>query len=185
MDISVSTKTSKLARQYRLRPQDLAFADLVAVGWEPEDAWAAAVREGVTWAKAARAKAIAALVNTENVQNRISDVRSVLRKNQVEAVKNATEKDRKAVVSDAMSKENMIYDLQTAIGKMAVGSKEWIDTKKMIIDVTRMKQDEVKDEEKTIHYFLPVNYPDGCENCLYCKCDSCKYKKQFSEEGRK
>lgn len=181
MDITVSPKASKLARQYKLRPQDLAFADLVAVGWEPEDAWAAAVREGVTWTKTARNKAIAELVNSENVQERIMNVQAVLRKNQVEAVKNATNKEKKSIVSEAMSKENMLYDLQTALTNMSIGSKEWLDTKKMIIDVTRMKQDEVKDDETTIHHFLPVRYPTGCQDCLYCRCDTCKYKKSYGE----
>ena len=161
MDIVVTPKTSKLARQYRLRPQDLAFADLVAVGWEPEDAWAAAVREGVTWTKTARKNAISELLNAENVNERIKDVQAVLRKNQVEAVRNATSKEKKDIVSEAMSKENMLFDLQTALSKMSIGSKEWLDTKKMIIDVTRMKQDEVKDDNTTVHHFLPVQYPTG------------------------
>ena len=181
MDITVSPKTSKLARQYRLKPQFLAFADLVAVGWEPEDAWAATVREGVTWTKTARNKAISDLVNSEYVQDRINDVRAVLRKNQVEAVRNATNKEKKDIVSEAMSKENMLYDLQTALTNMSIGSKEWLDTKKMIIDVTRMKQDEVKDDAKTIHHFLPMHYPTGCQDCLFSKCNTCKYKKSYKE----
>ena len=181
MDITVSSKTTKLTRQYRLRPQDLAFADLVAVGWEPEDAWAVAVREGVTWTKIARNNAINELLNSANVQERIQAVQAVLRKNQVAAVKNATNKEKKDVVSEAMSKENMLYDLQTALSNMSVGSKEWLDTKKMIIDVTRMKQDEVKDDETTIHHFLPVRYPTGCQDCLYSRCDTCKYKKSYGE----
>ncbi|MBR1449551.1 MAG: hypothetical protein IJ588_12500 [Prevotella sp.] len=183
MDITVSQKTAKLARQYRLRPQDLAFADLVAVGWEPEDAWAAAVREGVTWTKTARKQALSDLLNAENVQDRINDVKAVLRKNQIEAVKNASDKDKKAIVNNAMSKENMLYDLQTALESMTIGSKEWLDTKKMIIDVTRMKQDEVKDDNNTIHHFLPVHYPTGCQDCLYSRCDTCKYKKSYREDS--
>jgi len=181
MDIIVSQKTNRLARQYKLKPQELAFADLVAVGWEPEDAWAAAIREGITWTKTARAKAISELSEDERVKNRVDSVRAVLRKNQVEALRNVTNKERKDVVSEAMSKENMLYDLQTALTKMSIGSKEWLDTKKMIIDVTRMKQDEVKDDESTVHYFLPVQYPTGCQDCLYCRCDTCKYKKSYGE----
>lgn len=181
MDISVSPKAGKLARQYRVRPQDLAFADLVAVGWEPEDAWAAAVREGVTWTKTARNKAISDLVSSPNIQERIQAVQSVLRKNQVDAVRNATNKERKDIVNEAMSKENMLFDLQSALSQMTVGSKEWLDTKKMIIDVTRMKQDEIKDDETTVHHFLPVRYPTGCQDCLYSRCDTCKYKKSYKE----
>lgn len=182
MDIAVSAKASKLARQYGLRPQELAFADLVAVGWEPEDAWATAVREGVTWTKTARKKSIAELAAKETVQERIESVRAVLRKNQIEAVKSVSAKDKKTVVSEALSKENMLYDLQMALENLAIGSKEWLDTKKMIIDVTRMKQDEVKDDNQTIHHFLPVRYPTGCSDCLFQRCNTCKYKKAYNDE---
>lgn len=176
MDIIVSTKQQKLAKQYKLKPQELAFADLCAVGWEPEDAWNAAIREGLTWNKSARKEAIDKLFNSPYVQERIDSVKQVLRKQQIESVKNITNKERKEIVSEAMSKEAMIYDLQTALQNMTTGTKEWLDTKKLIVEVTRMKQDEVKDEERTVHYFLPVRYPTGCQDCLYSRCDTCKHK---------
>ena len=81
-----------------------------------------------------------------------------------------------------MSNENMLDDRQTAKQKMTVGTKEWLDTNKLIVDVTRMKQDEVVNEETTIHYFLPVQYPTGCQDCLYQRCDTCKYKKTYEEQ---
>lgn len=178
MDIVVSAKQQKLAKQYKLKSQELAFADLCAVGWEPEDAWNTAIREGMTWNKTSRKEAIAQLFNSPYVQERINDVKAVLRKEQIESVKNTSSKERKDIISQAMSKENMIYDLQTALMNMQQGSKEWLDTKKLLVEVTRMKQDEVKDEESTVHYYLPVRYPTGCQDCLYSKCDTCKYKKE-------
>jgi len=181
MDIIVSTKQQKLAKQYKLKPQELAFADLCAVGWEPEDAWNAAIREGLTWNKSARKEAIDRLINSSYVQDRISNVKQVLRKDQIESVKNTSNKERKEIVSEAMSKESMIFDLQSALANMTPGTKEWLDTKKLIVEVTRMKQDEVKDEERTVHYFLPVRYPTGCQDCLYSRCDTCKYKKEANK----
>lgn len=167
MDISVSPKTAKVVRQFKLRPQELAFADLVATGWEPEDAWNVAVREGMTWNKKARNEAISSLLNSPSVSERIDATKAVLRKNQIESVKNTASNERRKVVNDAMSKENMLFDLQTALGSKDIGSSEWIKIKQLIVDVTRMKQDEVKDEETTIHHFLPVAYPTSCEDCLF------------------
>ena len=166
MDIEVTSKTSKIARQYKLSPDQLAFADLLAVGWEPEDAWAVAIRKGIAWSKKARKDAIAELANDQAVKERIVEVQAVLRKNQIEAVKNTTNSERQNIINSAMSKEQMLFDLQEALMSMPRGSKEWLDTKKLIIDVTRMKQDEVKDDNNTIHHYLPVNYPVSCEYCL-------------------
>ena len=166
MDIEVSSKTTKLSRQYKLSPEQLAFADLCAVGWEPEDAWAVAIRKGVTWTKKARKDAITDLTNEPAVAERIADVKAILRKDQIEAVKKISSNDRQDIINSAMSKEQMLFDLQEALANLPRGSKEWIDIKKMIVDVTRMKQDEVKDDNNTIHHYLPVNYPVSCEYCL-------------------
>ena len=63
-----------------------------------------------------------------------------------------------------MSKETMLYKLQTAKSLKSKDSKEWIDINEMIIDVTRMKQDDVQTENNTIHHYLPVHYPTGCQD---------------------
>ena len=178
MDIEVTSKTSKTARQYKLSPEELAFADLLAVGWEPEDAWTVAIRKGVTWTKKARKDAIGQLAVEPAVKERITDVQAVLRKSQIEAVKKTTNNERQDLISSAMSKEQMLLDLQEAIMMLPTGSKEWIDLKKLVVDVTRMKQDEIKEEDNTVHYYLPVDYPESCEYCLRSKCDQCRYKKE-------
>lgn len=177
MDIAVSPKTSKEAKAAKLSPDQLAFADLVATGWPPEDAWAVAIRKGVTWKKSALKEEIEQLHLSPAVQERIESTRNVLSTRQKEAVEKATKSERDKVITRAMSKENMLFNLQTALDSMKVGSKEWIDTSKMIVDVTRMKQDEVKQDDETIHYFLPVAYPTGCQDCLYSRCEQCRYKK--------
>lgn len=182
MEIEVSTKAKKLARQYRLRPQDMAFADLIAVGWDAEDAWNVAVREGMAWNKSAKKEAIYQLQHSDYVSERIKATKAVLRKDQIESMKNVDKNDRKVIVNEAMSKESMLYDLQSALVNMDTGSKEWLDTKKLIIEVTRMKQDEVKDDTTTVHHFLPARYPTGCQDCLFSKCDECIYKKDYEQK---
>ena len=39
MDLDITSKTQKTARQFHINAEQLAFADLVAVGWPIEDAW--------------------------------------------------------------------------------------------------------------------------------------------------
>ena len=45
--------------------------------------------------------------------------------------------------------------------------------------IRRAHKDEVQTENTTIHHFLPVQYPTGCHDCLYQRCDSCKYKREY------
>lgn len=177
MEIELSAKTKKMARAAQLSCEQLAFADLCAIGWEPADAFILAFRKGGTWMKKALDAEVTKMLNAENVKARMDEVRKVLTERQKEAIKQTKKKERNAIVDIAMSKEQMLYDLQTAVAGMTPGSKEWLDTKKLIVDVTRMKQDEVAKDDSTIHYFLPVQYPTGCQDCLYSRCNECKYKK--------
>lgn len=181
MEFELSQKTDKFCKTYKLTAEQLAFADLCAVGWEPTDAFMVAFRKGATWRKRALKEEVDKLLASKPVKDRVAEVQHVLTERQKEAVRQTSKKDRNEVVDAAMSKEQMLYDLQTALASMTVGSKEWLDTKKLIVDVTRMKQDEVKDETNTVHHFLPVHYPTGCQDCLYQRCNTCKFKKYYDE----
>lgn len=183
MEIDLSKKMQEVAKRYRLSAEELAFADLVAVGWEPADAFIVAFHMGATWLKRALKAEVDKRLATEGVKARMAEVRKVLSDKQMEAVRLTSTKERNAVVDTAMSKEQMLYDLQTAVASMQVGSKEWLDTKKLIVEVTRMKQDDVQTENNTIHHFLPVRYPTGCQDCLYSRCDECRYKREYNKTG--
>lgn len=182
MELEVSQKTAKICRMLQLSAEQLAFADLVAVGWEPSDAYIVAFHKGSTWIKRALKTEVDKMVKDQNIQNRIAETQKVLSERQKESVRQTVKKERNVVVDTAMSKEQMLYDLQMAVASMPAGSKEWLETKKLIVDVTRMKHDEVVNEETTIHHFLPVRYPTGCQDCLYQRCDTCKYKKAYEQK---
>lgn len=181
MELEVSQKTQKICNALKLPAEGVAFADLVAVGWEPEDAYVVAFRKGSTWLKKAFRDEVKKMMDSQNIKDRIAQIQGITAERRKENGKQGR-RERNSIVDTAMSKENMLYDLQTAKLKMTVGTKEWLDTNKLIVDVTRMKQDEVVNEETTIHYFLPVQYPTGCQDCLYQRCDTCKYKKAYEEQ---
>lgn len=176
MNIKVTRKTQTICNQYRMKPETMAFTDLVAIGWEPEDAWAVAMRIGVTWKKSALQEEIKGVLAQQQCIERIAATKSVLRKNQIEKIENAQKKDIEGVLERATSKEQMLIDLQTTLESTPAGSKEWLDIKKLIVEVSRMKQDTIKNDDTTIHYVLPVNYPTSCDNCLLDKCATCKFK---------
>ena len=181
MELEVSQKTSKICKGLKLTAEQMAFADLLAVGWEPNDAYIIAFHQGSTWVKRALKTDVDKLMANENVQNRIDETKSVLSQRQKDALKNASTKEANKIVETAMLKETMLYELQTAKSEKPKGSKEWIEINKMIIDVTRMKQDDVQTENNTIHHYLPVHYPTGCQDCLYSRCNSCTYKKAYEK----
>jgi len=184
MDFELSKKTTAQCKSLKLTAEQLVFADLVAVGWEPNDAYIMAFRKGATWIKKALGAEVEKLLQHQPVKNRIDETKSVLSERQKEAVRKTSNKERSAIIDTAMSKEQMLYDLQTAKATMVVGSKEWLDTNKLIVDVTRMKQDEVSQDDSTIHFYVPLKYPTGCQDCIYQRCNTCKYKLEFEEKKK-
>ena len=183
MDFVLSQKTEKICKSLKINCEQLAFCDLVATGWEPTDAYIIAFRKGATWLKKALKDEVEKLLMQQPIKDRIAETKRVLSERQKEAIKQINRKERNTAVDTAMSKEQMLYDLQVAKTTLVAGTKEWIDINKLIVDVTRMKQDEVVNEESTIHHYLPVHYPTGCQDCLYQRCDSCKYKKFYEENS--
>lgn len=184
MDIELSKKGTALCKNYKVSAEVIVFADLCSLDWEPTDAYIMAFRKGSTWIKKALKDEVEKLLSSEAVQSRIAENKQVLSNRQKEAVRQTAKRERNMVVDSAMSKEQMLYDLQLAKHDATIGSKEWIDISKLIVDVTRMKQDEVLKEDNTILYHLPVHYPTGCQDCLYQRCDTCRYKTAYDGEEK-
>lgn len=182
MDINVSSKLNKIARNYKLTPEQLAFADLVTQGWPEEDAWAVAIRTGTTtWNRPALKKEVAKLLASEAVQQRIAENKEVLRKSQIDKIQQDMKDNADELLEQATNKEKKLIELQSLLKDLKPGSTEYNKVNDQIINISRMKQNEVKTDDKTIHYYLPVSYPKGCQDCLYSRCDQCQFKRKCEE----
>ena len=183
MAIDVSSKLNKIARGYKLTPEQLAFADLVTLGWPEEDAWAVSIRTGAaTWNRTAFKDEVAKLLATEAVQQRISENKEILRQSQIDRIQQDMKDNQDELLELATNKEKKLIELQSILKNLKPGSTEYNKVNDQIINISRMKQNEVKTDDKTIHYYLPVAYPTGCQDCLLSRCDTCKYKKAYKEE---
>lgn len=168
MELDITSKTQKAARTLHLNAEQLAFADLIAVGWPTEDAWAVAIRKGATWNRKAQQDAQEALMKNEGVQQRIDEIQSVLAQKQTDRIREKMKEDKRGLLERATNKEQKLIELQTLIenGGLKPGSTEYNKINDQIIQVSQMKKDDIKTEDNTKHFFLPVNYPTACENCL-------------------
>lgn len=161
-DYKLSAAIHKLKKQYGMaEPEYLIFADLKAAGWNSADAWAVAFQgQGLHWSKNQFLAEIKAIENLESVQNRIAEVQG--RKIQKDGL-SADE------LAKETSKEKILTDLVLAKKSQKPGTKEWNDLTKMIADYNKIKQDEIQTEDSTIHFYIPVSYPNSCKECLIAK----------------
>lgn len=142
----------------------LCYAAMRAAGIGINDAWNLTFQNaGLTWDKNRLKAEQQKLENLEGVQLFISEL-----KKERES-KSQTDEISADDLAKATSKEKILSDLLKARNLTKPSSKEWIEITSKIADYARIKQDEIKAEDIIIHYYLPVNYPKTCKECLICQ----------------
>jgi hypothetical protein len=139
----------------------LCYAAMRAAGIGINDAWNLTfLNAGQTWDKSRLKAEQQKLENLDGVQQFVAEL-----KKERES-KSQTDEISADDLAKATSKEAILSDLLKARKLVKQNSKEWLDMTAKIADYARIKQDEIKEEDTTIHYYLPVNYPKTCKDCL-------------------
>lgn len=135
--------------------EELMYADLRRVGWDKADAFYAAFRHLYSaYPLSQQKKLMSQLESDQHIKARIAGA---------EEGKNKISGEE---LSMETSKEKILSDLIVARKSMKLGSKEWGEYTKMIADYSKIKQDDIKTDDRPIRYFLPVRYPRSCSECL-------------------
>ena len=162
-------------------PLHKAFCDLIVAGWDKDDAYAFSGLWNNTYS---------ALMNQQDAARLLTDNKAVIeyidtRIKEIEAAKKKAKKQKEeevvappievteADMAAELSKESQLKELLTAKALHPVGSKEWLDIKKMIAEITRVKQDEMKDEDELVHFYVPIQ----CHQCKLYEDAKAKIKK--------
>lgn len=147
----------------------MIYADLRACGWTMRNAWMVAFNGyGVNWTKDMLEKEINRLESLESVQKRIEEVTGKRTSDKEDLTPEELAKET--------SKEKILKDLVIARRRYKEGSKEWTEQTKLIAEYSRIKQDDIQVEDTTVHFHLPVSYPNRCEECLIFKNGKAKLK---------
>lgn len=168
---TLSVNFLKQAKQLKMAsPEYKIYADLRAAGNAMRDSWAIAFQgKGFNWPKETLEREMNKLESLESVQKRIAEVQGKKEKNE------NSEDLTPEQLAKATSKEQILKDLVIARSKIKnTSSKEWADYTKMIGDFAKIKQDELQTEDTTCHFYLPINYPTGKNDCLLFKNGLCK-----------
>lgn len=166
LSVAVHKKVKELGMK---DPRYYIYASLRGSGMSIRDSWAISFQGyGFNWSKDVLEREMNKLESLESVQKRIAEVQG---KKEATLAENELSPEE---LAKATSKEQILADLVIARRRMKEGSKEWGDYTKMIGDFAKIKQDELQTEDSTCHFFLPVNYPHGKEDCLLFKNGLCK-----------
>ena len=135
--------------------EELIYADLRRSGWDKADAFYVSFRHLYsTYPRSEQTKIMRQLEADPHIKARMS----------------GTDTDSNTIplaeLARETSKEKILSDLVIARKRTREGTKEWTDLTKAIADYAKIKQDDIKTDEQPIRYYLPVNYPTSCKNCL-------------------
>jgi hypothetical protein len=150
-------------------PRYYIYASLRGSGMSIRDSWAIAFQgEGFNWPKDTLEREMNKLESLESVQTRIAEVQGNKAKNE------SADELSPEELAKATSKEQILTDLVIARRRMKEGTKEWTEQTRLIAEYARIKQDELQTEDSTVHFYLPINYPTGKDDCLLFKNGLCK-----------
>lgn len=161
-------------------PMHKVFCDLVVAGWDKEDAYAFSGLWNPTYSTVMNLQDMNHLLK-ESAINAYMDSKS--EKNEAmkkKAKKAAIEAERKEIaeapdidMTAELSKDNQLKELLIAKNQHPVGSKEWLDIKKLIADLSRIKQDDIQEEDDVVHFYVPLQ----CHSCSLYMAQKAKEKK--------
>lgn len=134
-------------KSYGFDVKEYAYGTLVSCGWNKYDAYMVCWGESITVSKEWVQQSVAKLEENRKLAHYIST-----RKQEAKS-----EREEEANLIQSLSKEETLKALARARAMCEVGTKEWLDINKQIIDVTQMKKDEIKDEDNTVHFYLPIS----------------------------
>lgn len=162
-----STSLLKECKRMKLpTPMHKAFCDLILAGWDKEDAYGFSGLWNPTYST---------LMNIQDMNRLLTDNKGVIgyidaKVKESETLKKKAKKESieaekqllpEIDMTSELSKDTQLKELLVAKQRHPVGSKEWLDIKKLIADISRVKQDEIKEEEDIVHFYVPIQ----CHQC--------------------
>lgn len=165
-------KTNKLKT-----PMHKAFCDLLLAGWDKEDAYAFSGLWNPTYSTLMNIQDMNHLLKEdagviEYIESKVKE-QEALKKKAKKAVEHAEKQELPEIdMATELSKEAQLKELLAAKALHPVGSKEWLDIKKMIADISRVKTENLETEEEFVHFYVPLQ----CHNCSLYQAQKAKKK---------
>lgn len=152
-----------LKRQLRkagITPPQKAFADLLILGWDEMDAYIASTLYNPAYSLAANVQDMTNLRSSPPFTAYYSDRVARLNREADQAIENAQQIVAADPQADFRSKDYIIDQLAATMTQLR--GKDRADVLMKIADLQRMKNEEVKEQEKLVHFFLPIACPKTC-----------------------
>ena len=158
-------------------PMHKVFCDLILAGWEKEDAYAFSGLWNPTYSVLMNIQDMNHLLKEDAgvvayIDTKVKEQEAIQKKAK-KAVEQAEKQELPEIdMATELSKEAQLKELLAAKSLHPVGSKEWLDIKKMIADISRVKTENMETEDELVHFYVPIQ----CHNCSLYLAQKAKKK---------
>lgn len=156
-----SKDLKKALRKAGITAPQKAFADLLILGWDEMDAYLASSLYNPAYSLAANVQDMNNLRSSAPFTAYYNDRVALLNKDADQAIENAQQMAFADTNADFRSKEYIIDQLAATLTQLR--GKDRADVLMKIADLQRMKNEEIKEEEKLTHFYLPIACPKTCK----------------------
>lgn len=170
--LTVSRKLQTECKKANLDIQERAMADLMVLGWSDQDAFiAAGFNKPMLNDDYNRQQMLSMTTDTDfnkYIESRRKALKKGIMKQYTETPDEVGGTDREKI--RLMSKEEILQEaLQSALS-LPVNDKNRVEILMKYADLAQMKKEEIKEEDTTIHYYLPLS----CKQCSLYKAHKAK-----------
>ena len=159
------------AKMNGIHPRQLVYAQLLNLGYSEEDAYRLVINQNV-------AKTTIMKIDIVNLRRNASLNKyidglssSAEREDNQEQDTDAKSEEINTTDIDFMDKENIAKELLRSVHSLPVNDPKRADVLMKYADLMQMKKDEVKGEEKLVHFYFPI------------RCDMCNKYVKLKEES--
>ena len=159
LDYSRKFKTE--CNKAKLDPQVRAMAELMVQGWSAQDSFIAVGFNKPSLSDDYNKQQIEKLITDNDFVSYMESRRKAIKRGILKQYEPDTEEEEEKVQVKLLSKEEVLQEaLQTAM-LLPKNDPKRVDVLMRFADLAQMKKEEIKEEDTTIHYYLPLS----CHNC--------------------
>lgn len=173
--LKYSTRFKGENKRLFITAQHRAVADLMIMGWTPNDAYIAVGLYNAAFSDEYNNTQIMQITEDKRFLEYMQKKEHAIARGYKKSVPASigTDEEEKAKTSSFRSKDEVIDALVETVGDLR--GKEKADVLMKIADLQQMKKEEVIEEDNTVHFYLPIS----CKICeLYLKAKKRKPKQE-------
>lgn len=159
--LNYSRKLQTECKKAKLEEQERAMADLMALGWSAQDAFIALGFNKPMLSDEYNKQQLEIKIADADFNRYLESKQKSIKRGILKQYTESPDEDEDKMEVKILTKEEVLQEaVQTAL-LLPKNDPKRVDVLMKFAELAQMKKEEIKEEDSTIHYYLPLS----CKNC--------------------